>query len=265
MNYKLLCSDLDGTLLATKSDVSAFATAEVRRIKEHMRVILVSARMPKAMYYIQQDLGILHEPLICYNGAYILHQEVELGSTEIPIEQLEVIYGMTALLAIDLGLYHKDEWYVPSDSERVQKEIRYTKSAPVFKGTKATIEDWKKRKIGAHKIMLMGTKESADSIFPQLEKTLGSHLNLYRSNDTLIEIAPKTASKLSAIRQLLKADESLEDVIAFGDNYNDIDMLQHVGYGVAVGNARAEVKAIADHITLENTADGVAHFIKTQL
>ncbi len=265
MNYKLLCSDLDGTLLATKSDVSAFAVSEIRRIKEHMRIILVSARMPKAMYYIQQDLGILHEPLICYNGAYILHQKLELASTEIPIEQIQTIYGMAHSLEIDLGLYHKDEWYVPSDSERVQKEIRYTKSAPVFKGTKATIEDWKTRTIGAHKIMLMGTKESSDLIFPQLKETLGDYLNLYRSNDTLIEIAPKSVSKLSAIQQLLKGDEALEDVIAFGDNYNDIEMLQNVGFGVAVGNARAEVKAIANFVTLDNTEDGVAHFIKTRL
>ncbi len=265
MKYKLLCSDLDGTLLATKSDVSAFAASEIRRVKDAIRIILVSARMPKAMYYIQQDLGILHEPLICYNGAYILHQKVVLASTEIKAEHIAAIHRMAAPLAINLGLYHKDEWYVPADSERVQKEIRYTKSAPVFKGTEATIEDWKRRTIGAHKIMLMGTKESADQILPQLEETLGAYLNLYRSNDTLIEIAPKSVSKLSAIQQLLKADESLNDVIAFGDNYNDIEMLRHVGCGVAVGNARDEVKAIADHITLNNTADGVAHFIKTQL
>ena len=57
----------------------------------------------------------------------------------------------------------------------------------------------------------------------------------------------------------------MADVISFGDNYNDIKMLEHSGLGVAVGNARNEVKAIADHTTLKNTEDGVAHFIKQHL
>ena len=67
------------------------------------------------------------------------------------------------------------------------------------------------------------------------------------------------------IQNLLKNDETLDDIIAFGDNFNDIEMLQGVGYGVAVGNARDEVKAISDYITLNNTEDGVAHFIRKYL
>ncbi|VAW13782.1 hypothetical protein MNBD_BACTEROID03-2227 [hydrothermal vent metagenome] len=78
--------------------------------------------------------------------------------------------------------------------------------------------------------------------------------------DPLIEIAPRTISKLSAIKLLHNDDQSLKNVIAFGDNYNDIEMLQNIGCGVAVGNAREEVKTIADKITLNNTKDGVAHY-----
>ena len=85
------------------------------------------------------------------------------------------------------------------------------------------------------------------------------------SNDTLIELAPKSVSKLSAIQLLLTKNESLADVVSFGDNYNDIEMLQASGLGVAVDNARAEVKAIADYTTLKNTEDGVAHFIRQHL
>ncbi|NHF61359.1 HAD family phosphatase [Flavobacteriaceae bacterium TP-CH-4] len=265
MRYKILCSDLDGTLLATKSDVSAFAISEIRRIKGRMRIILVSARMPKAMRYIQQDLGITKEPLICYNGAYILHQTRELASVEIGLEHLLKIDELAYTLKIDMGLYHKDEWYVPKNSERVQKEIRYTKSAPVFKNIQATLSDWSRRDIGAHKVMLMGTKDSSDTIFTQLEASLGDHLHLYRSNDTLIEIVPRSVSKRSAIEFLLRSDESLSEVIAFGDNYNDIEMLQAVGCGVAVENAREEVKQVAQRLTARNTEDGVAHFIKTHL
>ncbi len=265
MDFKILCSDLDGTLLSTKSDVSEHTIDQINRIKNKMRIILVSARMPKAMRHLQQDLGISHEPIICYNGAYVMHGITQLTSVEIPSQALENVYQMASRSGILLGLYHKDEWYVEQDSERVQKEIRYTKCEPIFRKTSATIANWKQRKIGAHKIMLMGTKESSDGIFPKLQQKLGDALSFYRSNDTLIEIAPKSVSKLSAIQLLLENGQSIKDVIAFGDNFNDIEMLRASGYGVAVGNAREEVKTIADQVTLKNTEDGVAHFIRQYL
>ena len=265
MKYKILCSDLDGTLLSTKSDVSEATISEIKRIKKNTRVILVSARMPQAMTYLQKSLGILDQPIICYNGALVLDQNKVLFSETINFEAVEKVFELATALDIKLGLYHNREWYVESTSERVEKEIKYTKTSPEFKNTAATLADWKQRNISAHKIMLMGTKISADTIFPTLVAQLSDQMNIYRSNDTLIEVAPKSVSKLSAIQLLLSSHESLADVIAFGDNYNDIEMLQHSGLGVAVDNARDEVKKIADAVTLKNTSHGVAEFIKQQL
>lgn len=265
MKYKILCSDLDGTLLSTKSDVSKNAIEQIGKIKNNTKIILVSARMPSGMRYIQDDLGIVDQPIICYNGALVLSGNKELISVFIPIDILNSIYELCADLEADLGLYFNNEWYVPQTSLRVEKETKYTKSTPVFQDTKQTLHNWKERNIGAHKIMLMCTKTSADILMPVLQEKLGEALNLYRSNDTLIEIAPKSVSKLSAIKLLMANHESLEDIIAFGDNYNDIEMLENVGFGVAVANARDEVKAISNYITLENTADGVAHYIANNL
>lgn len=265
MNYKILCSDLDGTLLSTKSDVSEFAISEIARIKNHVRIILVSARMPRAMMYLQRRLGILDQPMVCYNGALVLHGAKEMASTTIKMKQLWDIHNLAQLHFTKLGLYYKDEWFVEDNTARVRKEIRYTQSTPVFRDTSETLKDWEARNVGAHKVMLMGTKITSDKLYPLLEKQFGNDLHLYRSNDTLIEIAPKSVSKLTAIRHLLKKDESLQDVIAFGDNYNDIEMLEHCGFGVAVGNAREEVKAIADDVALPNHEDGVAEFIKQNL
>ncbi|ADV49688.1 Cof-like hydrolase [Cellulophaga algicola DSM 14237] len=266
MKYKILCSDLDGTLLSTKSDVSEVTISEIKRIKDAVKIYLVSARMPKSMTYLQKDLGIENQPIVCYNGALILHGNTILDSVTIPLRLLKELYSHTEKHAIKLGLYYADEWYVEETSERVQKEIKYTKATPEFRPTPATFQDWRSRKVdGAHKVMLMGTKDSCDAIFPELESRYGDAIATYRSNDTLIEIAPKSVTKLSAIKTLLKADEDLADVIAFGDNYNDMDMLQYVGCGVAVGNARNEVKNISNYIAEENTAHGVAKFIKEHL
>lgn len=265
MKFKVLCSDLDGTLLSTKSDVSEFTIAEITRIRKAIRIILVSARMPQSMRYLQERIGIQNLPIICYNGALVLDNKIELFSQVIDFKSVEEIYELAESLNIKLGLYYNHEWYVEVTSERVEKEIKYTRTTPQFRRTSQTLCEWKDRNISAHKIMLMCTKSSADAIYPILINQFDKHMKIYRSNDTLIELAPKTVSKLSAIKLLLKDNESLEDVISFGDNYNDIDMLQYSGIGVAVENAREEVKAIADHTTLKNTEHGVAHFIKQHL
>lgn len=265
MKYKILCSDLDGTLLSSKNDVSDSTISEISRIKRKLKVVLVSARMPKAMTYLQERLGIVNEPIVCYNGALVLEGKNKIFSTTIDLCLIEEIYLMTKELGINIGFYHGDDWYASENTNFIQKEIQYTKTSPILMPTSDTLKDWKERKLGAHKLMLMGKKKALDLIIGQIKKELGSKLILYRSNDILIEVAPQHTSKLLGIQNLLKNDETLDDIIAFGDNFNDIEMLQGVGYGVAVGNARDEVKAISDYITLNNTEDGVAHFIRKYL
>lgn len=263
MNYKLLCSDLDGTLLSTKSDVSDYTIHQIKRIRDYIRVILVSARMPSGMYYLQERLGINNQPIICYNGALILNDGKEIFSTTISSDILLEVYKLSTPLNIYLGIYELDNWFVPKSSHRVEKEINNTKTQPQIQDTLVSLSTIKNR--GAHKVMLMGTKESADQLMPLLQNNLGNKLHLYRSNDTLIELAPKSVSKLSAIKLIMRPNDSLEDIIAFGDNYNDIEMLEAVGSGVAVANAREEVKKIANYITLSNTDNGVADFIQKNI
>lgn len=110
--------------------------------------------------------------------------------------------------------------------------------------------------------MLMGTYASANLVQEILEKEFKNKLDIYRSNDTLIEISPAGVDKLKGIKALLGPETSLSGVMAFGDNYNDISMLQGVGLGVAMENGRPELKEIADQQAKACAADGVAHFLE---
>ena len=263
MNFKILCSDLDGTLLSTKSDVSSFTIQEIERLRHQLRIILVSARMPSGMFYLQENLSITHEPIICYNGALILANNNVLHSTTIPATLVKEIQELCKLRNTTLGIYSYDNWYVPNMSIRVEKEIKHTKVYPTIAPTKNTLVTIKDN--GAHKIMLMSNPLDVDVLMETLTKKYSALVHSYRSNDTLIEISPKEVSKITAIKLLLQQDESLVDVIAFGDNYNDIEMISNAGTGVAVGNARAELMEVANFVCAPNTDDGVAHFIKEHL
>src|SRR5690606_9709097 len=265
MDLNILCSDLDGTLLTYKDNVSDYTINEIKRIRNHMRIILASARIPRSMTYIQKELGIENQPIICYNGALVLNGKEEVSSTYIDINNIMSINEMAIKMDIQLGLYSGDEWYVEIDSARIQKEIKYTKALPSYRPTETTLADWRARGIGGHKIMLMGKRKSMDIFFSLLSDTFSNTLNIYRSNDTLIEIAPLSVSKLTAISLLLQRNESLKNILAFGDNYNDLELLKNVGFGVAVGNAREEVKSIAKAITLNNPEDRVAHYLNKHI
>ena len=84
-----------------------------------------------------------------------------------------------------------------------------------------------------------------------------------RANKIVAELPDyKTAGKVQAIRELARLlNISLSDIAAFGDDKNDMEMLQICGTGVAVANAIPDVKNIADNVTLSNDENGVAEWL----
>ena len=105
-----------------------------------------------------------------------------------------------------------------------------------------------------------GPEEKIHELESQLNAKFSEDLHVYRSKSTYLEIAPRSISKASALKLILrkKFNVDLSEVMAFGDNYNDIEMIRAVGLGVAVNNAREEVKAVAREITNNSKEDGVA-------
>jgi len=92
-----------------------------------------------------------------------------------------------------------------------------------------------------------------------LKNTYGSSLNITRSKPYFLEIMNCKANKaiaLQVIAQHYNIDRS--EVLAIGDSYNDLEMIQWAGIGVAMGNARKQVKEVADFVTLTNEEEGVA-------
>ena len=113
-----------------------------------------------------------------------------------------------------------------------------------------------------HKVLCMGDKEDIAALEQQLVKEF-PQIRIYRSKDTYLEIMSMKASKSDAIHMLKDHFHvKQEEIMAFGDNFNDIDMIRYAGLGVAMGNAADEVKEVADYITLSNEEDGVAAAIE---
>ena len=268
MNWKLVCSDIDGTLLNKDRQLSRRTIDILKKVKDEMPVVLISSRMPKAMRHLQEELDILRHPLISYNGGlvqdYSNGEAKVLSSIEISINIAELVIEFSKGSSIHTSLYHNDEWYVAELDYWAKREMNNTKVEPEVADLLGICTQWKSENKGAHKIMCMGDASDIQLLYNYLIMHHTDTVHVYRSKDTYIEIASKKISKLSALDFLLdhSYDIDLSEVIAFGDNYNDEEMIGGVGMGVAVSNARDEVKAVSKAITKGNKEDGVAIFLE---
>jgi Cof subfamily protein (haloacid dehalogenase superfamily) len=259
--YKLIALDIDGTLLDKNKGISAKTKSVINAILKTVSIVLISSRMPDAMRYLQEDLGVLDQPLVAFNGGLVLHNNEILSHTGIDFQTFKTVLDQNEDLNLHLSLFHNDEWYAPGDDYWSRREIKNTRVKPIFKSNIQVYDDWKVYHKEPHKIMCMGEEDKVDEMYRRLSEKENESLHLYRSKPTYIEMAPRQTSKLFGLEVLLQKvypQLELSDIIAYGDNYNDIEMLENVGMGVAVANAKPEVKAVADEVTSSSLEDGVA-------
>ncbi|WP_010238773.1 Cof-type HAD-IIB family hydrolase [Clostridium arbusti] len=258
---KMICLDIDGTLLNSKHEISE-RTKEVIKIVSNERqipVILVSARMPKGILFLQEELEI-KQPIICYSGALIMDRNNNVLSKDIiSAHNLEKLWEIACNEKVHMSLYKDDEWYVEDLDYWAKQESDITNITPIITDFNELIKLWKDEITGPNKILCMSEPDAINSL---KEKIKDYDLNIYPSKPTYLEIMPMKASKTSAI-DVLRRRFNIEqnEILAMGDNYNDMDMIEYAGVGIAMGNAPDRVKKCANKIALTNDEDGVAEAI----
>jgi Cof subfamily protein (haloacid dehalogenase superfamily) len=266
MKIRALCTDIDGTLLNGMRELSERTIRAFQSAGKKIPIILASSRMPSAMRHLQAELGILHFPIICYNGGYVLQYNADnsvsnvFDSVTIGIDVCEAVINLSQHTGINVSLYFEDLWYAPRVDYWTEREQKITKVDPIIRNPEETISDWKRQGIGAHKIMCMGPEAEITALEKKLILDYGDLIHVYFSRATYLELAPKSLSKASALKKILAEAYQIpmSEVISFGDNYNDIDLIEQSGLGIAVANAREEAKAVAKEMTLKSIDDGVA-------
>lgn len=224
------------------------------------------------MYHLQKELGILHHPLICFNGGYVIHtldpvQPVVLDSVRINATTCSSIVEKAKAANLHLSIFEEDHWYTTYEDQWTERETRITKSTPTITSLDTVLKRWHQSSTGAHKIMCMGDEKDIHEMEGILQNTFADQIHVYRSKSTYLELAPKAVSKATALALVLEKcfGIGLSEVMAFGDNYNDIEMIRAAGLGIAVSNARDEVKAVAKELTANSKEDGVAIAIEKYL
>jgi len=211
------------------------------------------------------------DPVICYNGALILShvdegelENLTLFSTSIDYEPVLWLQKITNELNLHTSIFSNNTWVTDEHDYWTKREENNTKTNAVIANTDLYISELVKNNHPIHKVMIMGDSNLLDILEMESRKKFIDQLNIYRSKETYIEISPKNTTKATACKFILDKFGILpQDTLAFGDNYNDIEMLSMVGIGVAMENAPEVVKKVANFIAPSNKANGVATILKS--
>lgn len=259
----IVFTDVDGTLVGADHQPIPESGPIIRRVvATGVPFCMVSARMPEALYPIQCSLGF-SGPLVCYSGAYVLDEAGEvLLSRTIPIDAAVSVKRRLAeeLPGLCCSTYGYHTWVVDDDHDsRVRNEERIVHVRPeVAPDIRGRFGEG-----GVHKFLLMGdpapiaaAEEAVSTAYPDL--------TVVRSSPILLEVMSGDAGKaegVGAVCDRYGIDRSR--AVAFGDGYNDIDMLEAVDESYAMANAAGPVKRVARHVLpWANVDNGVARAVE---
>lgn len=257
---KLICTDLDGTILRADKTISRENLEAIEYFKsEGGYFTFITGRMP---YFSVNMYNMIkpNAPIGCINGGGIYDYGTQKYLHTVTLDKS----AMTLVRAVDESLPHIgiqilafDRMYFPKDSE-ANIHFRKTTGMPhVVRHYDDITEPVAKVVFGEHRNKEI--LELADFLAAQ---PLAPEFSLIRSDSMLYEILPKGVSKGSALPILAKSlGVDMKNTIAVGDYDNDITMLKAAGIGYAVANATAAAKAAADKITVSNEEHAIAKII----
>ena len=262
MAFKAMFSDVDGTLITNTFDITdATKEAIMKQVDKGIPFTTVTARGGPAMAPIRRHFNFPAYQII-FSGALVEdpNGEMILSRTLTP-DQVHKIYDVIEnhCPGVLPTCYTRETWFAPYDDGKwIPFEANCTEISPVF-GEKPTDD------MPVYKFLCMGEEDVTDKALQILKEKL-PELTIYKSSRFYIEVLSGEASKSRAIAFLLeKWGMTKDEIIAFGDSYNDIDMLEYAGFGVAMGNAPDPVKASANAVTDDNDHDGLAKAINTYM
>lgn len=267
--YKLIVSDMDGTLLNNDHMVSEGNKTTLKElIHNNIHVAIATGRIyPSAKTYAKQ-LGIL-TPVIACNGAIIRNLENDeiLYESNIKKEDALKVLEMTKENNLCTYFYTSDTFY----ADRIEKHFKkyYEKNASLKEEERLDMRivenAYKHIENSEEHIYKMVIIDEDQEVLSDIRKKLEKidSIEVSKSYIHNIEIMNKGVSKGNAVDYLAKSlGVKQEEVICFGDHENDMSMIEYAGLGVAMGNAEEMVKKIANYVTDTNNQDGVSKAIR---
>ncbi len=264
MKYRLVALDLDGTLLDSQLQIRRQTVETLQRVREKgVQVMIVTGRHHTAVYPYWHQLN-LELPAICCNGTYLYDfcGKRPLAGNPMTLQESRELLALARRHAIHLMVYVDDVMGYEVDSPHIGNLLKWSATLPEdLRPRIERVASFDRFLDGGEmlwKFLAFGEDMEALHAF---DDEVSEHLDLSSvwSARNRIDIAHGGNSKGHRLAEFIALKNiSPQEVIAFGDQDNDKEMLELVGFGVAMGNSRPEVQKHADWVAGTNDSDAIA-------
>lgn len=264
MNSKyLIALDLDGTLLTDEKTITERTMKTIAQVKEAgHEVVIATGRPYRASKAIYQQLQ-LTTPIVNFNGAYVHHPiDSSWGVYHecLPLEVAqEVISSCREYELKNMYAEVLDDIYAEKQEEEIIPIFHYLKD-DIIHG------DLLKNLKNSPTCLLIDSEEShVASIREHLSDVHAEVIDHRRwaAPHHIIEVVKAGMNKAIGLQKVASYyNIPRKNIIAFGDEDNDLEMIEYAGHGVSMGNAIHPLKNLAKHTTLSNQEDGIAIFLE---
>ncbi|MFI3304617.1 MAG: Cof-type HAD-IIB family hydrolase [Rikenellaceae bacterium] len=265
--FKVAIFDLDGTLTNSKKELSPRNREALISLQEQgVKVVLASGRPTYGIIPIADEINLSHYGgyILSFNGGVILDyaaNEViysqQLGEDLIaPLYQASVEEGCVILS-------YRGREILTEDTENQYVKFEAMLNKMPTRRVESFVEEFACK---VPKCLAVGDPERSIALEKRLVAKFGTVMNIYRSEPFFVELVPLGIDKAQSLARLAQhLAVTSEDMIAFGDGFNDLSMIEFAGHGVAMANAQEVVRQRANATTLTNDEDGVAHYLESNI
>ena len=267
MKYRLVALDLDGTLLDSSLQIRLQTIDALQRVRQQgVQVMIVTGRHHTAAHAYWHQLG-LELPAICCNGTYIydFRQHRPLIGNPLTREEAGELLDIVRQHPVHAMVYIDEAMTYETDSAHLDGLRRWSASLPEAVRPRLEPVDSFDRLIEETGTIWKFLVASEDiHVLEAFEQTVGARreFSCVRSAGNRVDIARGGNIKGQRLAEFIAQQGILpQEVIAFGDQNNDKEMLELAGFGVAMGNSRNEVRDCADWVTGTNDSNGIAEVL----
>lgn len=267
MEYRLLCVDLDGTLLDDQKELPAEnAAALFQAWRAGMEICIASGRGAKSAEEYLDRMKITGS-VAALNGGMVVCHGKEIYRARMHPEVVEQVLEIVEEMKV-IGYFNDGEGTLAVNEDAAVG--RYFKGKPAAPNDhqQETPESLREKLRKGHSIVKISIREDEPDRLEKIRERILATVNaqVAKSDVNYLDIFSPGQSKWTGIEKLLRhLGISAESCVCFGDNENDREMIEMAGLGIAMANAEADIKARADFVTTSNREKGVAYGINTWL
>lgn len=263
--YKIIASDLDGTLLTPDHKITPFTKDVLNRLHQQGKdFVFATGRHHIDVANMREQLGI-PAYMITSNGARVHNSQGEVVfQQDVPAEVVKTLIEMTKDdNEMKIHIYRNDDWLLSEEDDSL-KDFHDNFSYQLFDVNNPPLE-------GVAKVFFIRHDADHDKLVTwenRFNEQLAGRANIAFSTPWCLEVMDAGVSKGHALKAVAEEKgHALNDCIAFGDGMNDVELLTMAGKGLVMGTSHEKVKkALPNHEVIGSSSDeAVAHYLANNL